>query len=37
MNEVMRVNVDKGILTVISKDGSVGRYTILEITKMTIE
>ena len=37
MNEVLRVNVDKGILTVISKDGSTGRYSILDVVKMTIE
>ena len=37
MSEVLRVSVDKGVLTVISKDGSVGRYSILDITEMTIK
>lgn len=37
MSEVLKVNVDKGILTVISKDGAIARYSILEIAKMTIE
>jgi hypothetical protein len=37
MSEILKVSVDKGILTVISKDGSIGRYSILDVTKMTIE
>lgn len=37
MSDVLRVGVDKGILTVISKDGSIGRYSILEVERMTIE
>jgi hypothetical protein len=37
MSEVLKVGVDKGILTIISKDGSIGRYPILEVAKMTIE
>ncbi|HSK73371.1 MAG TPA: hypothetical protein VK892_16845 [Pyrinomonadaceae bacterium] len=37
MNEILRVNVDKGILTVVSKDGTIGRYSILDVAKMTIE
>jgi hypothetical protein len=37
MNEVLRFGVDRGILTVVSKDGSIGRYSILDISKMTIE
>ena len=37
MSDVLKVSVDKGILTVISKDGSVGRYSILDVAKMTIE
>ncbi len=37
MSEVLKVNVDKGILTVISKDGAIGRYSILDVEKMTIE
>lgn len=37
MNEVLRVGVDRGVLTVISKDGAIGRYSILDVEKMTIE
>ena len=38
MSEILRVNVDnKGMLTVVSKDGSIGRYSILDVAKMTIE
>lgn len=37
MSEVLRVGVDKGILTIISKDGSVGRYSILDVAEMTIK
>lgn len=37
MSEVLKVGVDKGILTVISKDGAIGRYSILDVEKMTIE
>ena len=38
MSEVSRVNVDnKGMLTVVSEDGTIGRYSILEIAKFTIE
>jgi hypothetical protein len=37
MSEVLKVGVDRGILTVISKDGSIGRYSILDVAKMTIE
>ena len=37
MNEVLRVNVINGMLTVTAKDGSVRRYSILNITKMSIE
>ena len=37
MSDVLKVSVDKGILTVISKNGSVGRYSILDVAKMTIE
>lgn len=37
MTEVLRVSVDKGILTIISKDGSVGRYSILDVAEMTIK
>jgi len=37
MNEVLRFGVDKGVLTIISKDGSIGRYSILDITKISVE
>ena len=37
LSEVLRFSVDKGILTVISKNGTIGRYSILEIVKTTIE
>lgn len=37
MSEVLKFGVEKGILTVISKDGSIGRYSILDVEKMTIE
>ena len=37
MSEVLKVGVDKGVLTLIAKDGSIGRYSILDVAKMTIE
>lgn len=37
MNEVLRFGVDRGILTIVAKDGSMGRYSILDIDKITIE
>ena len=37
MSEVLKVNVDKGILTISSKEGIIGRYSILDVAKMTIE
>lgn len=37
MSEVHRFTVDKGVLTVIAKDGSIGRYSILDVAKVTIE
>ena len=37
MSDVLKVGVDKGVLTVIAKDGSIGRYSILDVEKMTIE
>ena len=37
MSEILKVGVDKGILTVITKDGNIGRYSILDVEKMTIE
>jgi hypothetical protein len=37
MNEVLRFGVDKGVLTIIAKDGTISRFSILEVAKMTIE
>jgi hypothetical protein len=37
MSEIIKVGVDKGVLTITSKDGAVGRYSILDVEKMTIE
>lgn len=37
MNEVLKVGVDRGVLTIISKDGAIGRYSILDVERMTIE
>ena len=37
MSEVLRFSVDKGMLTVISKDGSIGRYPILDVEKLTVQ
>lgn len=37
MNEVLKVGVDKGVLTIISKNGAIDRYSILDVAKMTIE
>lgn len=37
MSEVFRFSVDKGVLTVVAKDGSIGRYSILDVAKLTIQ
>ncbi len=37
MNRILKFGVDKGILTIITKDGSIGRYSILDIAKITVE
>lgn len=37
MSEVLRVGVDRGVLTLITKDGKIARYPILDVAKMTIE
>lgn len=37
MSEVIKVGVDKGVLTVIANDGSIKRFQILDVAKMTIE
>lgn len=37
ISEVVRVSVDKGILTIITKDGLISRYSILDVAEMTIK
>ncbi len=37
MSEVLKFSVDKGVLTVIMKDGKITRYSILTVAKVTIE
>ena len=37
MSEVLKFSVDKGVLTVIMKDGKITRYSILVVAKVTIE
>lgn len=37
MNDVLRFGVDKGVLTIINKNGAITRHSILEITKITVE
>ncbi len=37
MSEVLRFSVDRGMLTIISKDGTIGRYSILDVEKLTIQ
>lgn len=37
MSEVIRFNVDKGILTVVLKDGTIARHSLLDVEKVTIE
>ena len=37
MSEVFKFSVDKGILTVIAKDGAIGRYSILDVEKITVQ
>ena len=38
MSEISRVNVDnKGMLTIVTKDGKIERHSILDVSKMTIE
>jgi hypothetical protein len=37
MSEVTKFAVDKGVLTVVARDGSINRYSILDVAKMTIE
>jgi hypothetical protein len=37
MSEVLRFSVDRGILTVVAKDGTIGRYPILDVARTTIQ
>ena len=37
ISEVVRVSVDKGILTIITNDGLISRYSILDVEEMTIK
>jgi len=37
MSEVARFGVEKGILTVVLKDGTIAKYSILDVAKVTIE
>jgi hypothetical protein len=37
MSEVIRFNVDKGILTIVLKDGTLVRHSLLDVEKVTIE
>lgn len=37
MNEVSKFSVDKGVLNVLLKDGTIGRYSILDVSKVTIQ
>lgn len=37
MSDVFKFSVDKGVLTVILKDGSITRYSIVDVARLTIE
>lgn len=37
MSDILSVNVDKGMLTIIEKDGTISRYSILDIVEFTIK
>ena len=37
MSEVIKFSVDKGVLTVITKNGDISRYSIFAVAKVTIE
>ena len=37
LTEVLKFSVDKGILTVIAKDGTIRRYSMVDVAKVTIE
>lgn len=37
MSEVIRFGVDRGVLTIIARDGEITRYSMLDVEKITIE
>lgn len=37
MSEIIRFGVDRGVLTVVARDGEIGRYSMLDVEKVTIE
>lgn len=37
LSEVLRFSVDKGVLTVIAKDGGIRRYSMLDVAEVTIK
>ncbi|HBR58537.1 MAG TPA: hypothetical protein DEA22_13880 [Blastocatellia bacterium] len=37
MTEVLRFGVDNGILTIVHKNGSIGRYSMLTVAKVSVE
>jgi hypothetical protein len=37
MNEVLRFSVDRGVLTVIAKDGTTAKYSIFDVASVTIQ
>lgn len=37
MNEVIRFSVDRGVLTVVNKDGTTAKYSIFDVTSVTMQ
>lgn len=37
MSEVVKFGVEKGVLTIVNKNGSISRFSILDVAKVTIE
>ena len=37
LSEVLRFSVDKGVLTVIAKDGGIRRYLMVDVAEVTIK
>jgi hypothetical protein len=35
--EVLRFNVEKGVLTIVAKDGSIGRYSMLVVDRVSVQ